>query len=170
MSRASATAASRLRAEVTNYINTQPLIPQASTAGAPTAQSQRQATAACQLSTQCVSALSHRHTSPAAQHDRQLTHPGPGRVSPPYQTRTRCDRASRRRPVPLRSPHQRYRPWRTARPQTLPSRKHKAHPTAAAATANKDRPGPPTPPSHRLSRPSPQLWQCRSERRSTTPG
>ena len=42
-------AASRLRTEVPNDISTQPLIPRGSTAGAPTAQSQRQATAACQL-------------------------------------------------------------------------------------------------------------------------
>ena len=74
----------------------------------------------------------HTSTSPAAQHDRQLTHPGLGRDSPPYHTRTHCGRAS----GAALSPYD--RPASATDHGALPGqrhcpRAHTAHPTAAIA-------------------------------------
>ena len=61
-------------------------------------------------------------TSSAARPAAHPSGPGPRFPSISYQDPLRS--RQRRRPVPLRSPRQRYRSWRTARPATLPSRTH----------------------------------------------
>ena len=65
---------------------------------------------------QRVSALSHRHTSSAAQQGRQLL---PVRARAALSSTSYQDPLRPRQqapPVTLRTPRQRYRPWRTARP------------------------------------------------------
>ena len=70
-------------------------------------------------------------TSSAARPAAHPSGPGPRFPSISYQDPLRL--RQRRRPVPLRSPRQRYGSWRTARAQRHCPRAHTAHPTAAIA-------------------------------------
>jgi hypothetical protein len=96
----------------------------------------------------------HTSTSPAAQHDRQLTHPGLGRDSPPYRTRTHCGRASGAALSPYDRPASASDHGALPASDTVTALAH-TQLTRPQRSQNKDRPGPPTPRSHRLSRSSP---------------